>query len=56
MKKLAGFFLIVIGIVTMIRYPNLGRNAAETFGAMTVVVVLWFFGYRLIKSKPQNLQ
>jgi multisubunit Na+/H+ antiporter MnhG subunit len=52
MKKLFGFFLILIGIITMLRYPNLGRDMAETAGAMTVVLLLVFFGYRLVKAKP----
>ena len=52
MKKFFGFLLILVAIISMFRYPNLGRNMAETAGAMTAFLLVAFFGYRLVKAKP----
>lgn len=41
MKTFLGIVLIVFGIYTL-RYPNLGRDAAETFGAFTGVFLVTF--------------
>ncbi|MDU0369574.1 hypothetical protein ACFPAF_04140 [Hymenobacter endophyticus] len=51
MKKLFGLLLIVVAILSVFRYPNLGRDMAETAGAMLVFALLVFFGYRLMTSK-----
>lgn len=48
MKTFLGIVLIVFGIYTLSTYPNLGRDAAETFGAFTGVFLVTFLPAILI--------
>lgn len=55
MKTLIGIVLIIIGIVSLFRYPNLGVDGAETFGALIGVGLITFLpAYFLIKSDNKN--
>ena len=55
MKTLFGIGLIILGIVSFFRYPNLGVSGAETFGAFLGVVIFTLLpGYLLIKSDNKN--
>jgi len=39
MKTIIGIGLIILGVVSIFRYPDLGRDAAETIGALIGVVL-----------------
>ncbi|MHA8052666.1 hypothetical protein [Aquirufa sp. OSTEICH-129A] len=55
MKTFIGFGLIILGLVSLSRYPNLGRDFAETMGALFGVSLLTFLpGYLLIRSDSKN--
>jgi uncharacterized membrane protein YjjP (DUF1212 family) len=55
MKTLFGIGFIILGIVTLFRYPNLGADAAETFGALIGIGLVTFLpGVLLIKSDNKN--
>lgn len=51
MKTLFGIGLIILGIVSFFRYPNLGSDGAETFGALIGIGLFTFLpGILLIRS------
>ena len=50
MKTLFGIGLIILGLVSLFRYPNLGRDAAETFGALIGFVIIIVPGILLVRS------
>lgn len=51
MKTLLGMVLIVFGIYSLSTYPNIGRNAAETFRAsLGIFLVAFLPAILLIKS------
>jgi hypothetical protein len=51
MKTLIGIGLIILGIVCLFRYPNLGHDGAETIGAIIGIGIVTFLpGILLIKS------
>ncbi len=51
MKTIIGIGLIILGLVSLFRYPNLGRDGAETFGALLGVGLVTFLpGILLVKS------
>lgn len=51
MKTLFGIGLIILGIVSLSGYPNLGVNAAETIGAIIGTGLISFLpGILLIRS------
>ena len=55
MKTIIGIGLIILGLITLGNYPNLGKDAAETFGAIIGVGILSFLpGILLIQSANQN--
>jgi uncharacterized membrane protein YjjP (DUF1212 family) len=55
MKNAIGIGLIILGIITLFRYPNLGADGAETFGAIIGVGLITFLpGYLLIRSANKN--
>lgn len=57
MKSLFAIFLIIIGIISLFNYPNLGRDMAETIGAFMGISIFSFIpAYFLIKSdnKPKK--
>ena len=55
MKTIIGIGLIILGLVTLVRYPNLGRDGAETFGALLSTGLFTILpGILLIKSDNKN--
>jgi hypothetical protein len=55
MKSLLGIGLIILGVVTLSKYPNLGRDAAETFGAFIGIGLFTFLpGILLINSQHKS--
>ncbi|MEY3499658.1 MAG: hypothetical protein RL308_1327 [Bacteroidota bacterium] len=50
MKTLFGIGLIILGLVSLFRYPNLGRDAAETFGALIGFGIIIVPGILLVRS------
>ena len=55
MKTIIGFGLIILGLVTLANYPNLGRSIAETFGALLGCGLFTFLpGILLIRSDNKN--
>jgi hypothetical protein len=55
MKSLLGIGLIILGVVTLSKYPNLGRDAAETVGALIGVGLFTFLpGILLINSQNKS--
>lgn len=55
MKKVIGIGFIILGLVSLSRYPNLGLDAAETFGAFIGIFLITFLpGILLIRSGNKN--
>lgn len=55
MKTIIGFGLIILGLVSLANYPNLGRDGAETFGAFIGCGLFTFVpGILLIRSANKN--
>jgi hypothetical protein len=54
MKTLFGIGLIILGLVSLFRYPNLGRDAAETFGALIGFAIIIIPGIVLVRSGSKN--
>jgi hypothetical protein len=54
MKTFIGFGLILLGLVTIARYPNLGRDFAETIGALIGLAIIIVPGILLIRSDNKN--
>lgn len=51
MKTLFGIGLIILGLVSLFRFPNLGSDGAETFGVFIGVGLITFLpGILLIRS------
>lgn len=55
MKTLFGIGFIILGIVTLFRYPNLGVSIPETIGALIGVGLFTFLpGILLIRSDKKD--
>lgn len=55
MKTIIGIGLIILGLVSLFRYPNLGNDGAETFGAFLGIGLFSFLpGILLIRSDNKN--
>ena len=55
MKTVFGIGLIILGVVSIFRYPNLGVSIPETIGALLAVGVLMLLpGILLIRSDNKN--
>ena len=55
MKTVFGIGLIILGIVSIFRYPNLGVSIPETIGALIAAGILTFLpGILLIRSDNKN--
>jgi len=55
MKTIIGIGLIILGLVTLFRYPNLGVSGAETIGAIIGIGLVTFLpGILLIRSDNNN--
>ena len=55
MKTAIGIGLIILGIISISRYPDLGSDFAETLGALFAVIVFLFLpAFLLIRSDNIN--
>jgi hypothetical protein len=55
MKTVIGIGLIILGIVSLFRYPNLGVDGAETLGALIGAGLITFLpGILLIRSDNKS--
>jgi hypothetical protein len=55
MKTTIGIGLIILGLVSLFNYPNLGKDAAETFGALLGISLISFLpAIFLIRSDNKN--
>lgn len=50
MKTIIGIGLIILGLISLFRYPNLGADAAETFGALIGFAIIIVPGILLVRS------
>jgi len=51
MKTFFGIGLIILGLITLVNYPNLGRDGAETLGALFGIGIVTFLpGILLLRS------
>jgi hypothetical protein len=50
MKTIIGIGLIILGIVSLTRYPNLGVSLPETLGVLMVFAIIVIPGILLIRS------
>lgn len=54
MKTVFGFLLIVLGIVSLFRYPNFGRSIPESIGVLIGLAIIVVPGILLIRSDMKN--
>lgn len=55
MKTIIGFGLIILGVVSIFRYPNLGVSIPETIGALIGAGLFMFLpGILLIRSDNKS--
>lgn len=55
MKTIIGIGLIILGLVSLFRYPNLGSDGAETLGALIGITLITFLpATLLIMSDNRN--
>jgi hypothetical protein len=50
MKTVFGFLLILLGIVSLFRYPNFGVSIAESIGVLIGLAIIVVPGILLIRS------
>lgn len=54
MKTVFGFLLIVLGVVSLFRYPNFGRSIPESIGVLIGLSIIVVPGILLIRSDMKN--
>jgi hypothetical protein len=54
MKTVFGFLLIVLGVVSLFRYPNFGRSIPESIGVLIGLAIIVVPGILLIRSDMKN--
>jgi hypothetical protein len=54
MKSIIGSILILLGIVSLLRYPNFGRNIWESIGALIGLSIIVVPGILLIRSDSKS--
>jgi hypothetical protein len=54
MKTVFGFLLIVLGIVSLFRYPNFGGSIPESIGVLIGLAIIVVPGILLIRSDMKN--
>jgi hypothetical protein len=54
MKTVIGSILIILGVVSLFRYPNFGVSLPESIGVLTGVAIFVVPGVLLIKSDLKN--
>ena len=50
MKTVFGFLLILLGVVSLFRYPNFGVSIAESIGVLIGLAIIVVPGILLIRS------
>ena len=50
MKTVFGFLLILLGVVSLFRYPNFGVSIAESIGVLIGLSIIVIPGILLIRS------
>ena len=54
MKTVFGFLLIILGVVSLFRYPNFGRSLLESIGVLIGLAIIVVPGILLIRSDMKN--
>ena len=54
MKTVFGFLLIILGVVSLFRYPNFGRSLPESIGVLIGLAIIVVPGILLIRSDIKN--
>jgi hypothetical protein len=54
MKTVFGFLLILLGVVSLFRYPNFGRSIPESIGVLIGLAIIVVPGILLIRSDMKN--
>jgi hypothetical protein len=54
MKSVIGVVLILVGIVSLFRYPNFGQSIPESIGALIGLAIIVVPGILLIRSDNKN--
>jgi hypothetical protein len=54
MKTVVGFLLIILGVVSLFRYPNFGVSIAESIGVLIGLSIFVVPGILLIRSDMKN--
>ncbi len=54
MKSAFGLFLIIIGIISLSRYPNFGRSIPESIGVLIGLSIIVVPGILLIRSDMKS--
>ena len=54
MKSVFGFFLIIIAVISLFRYPNFGRSIPESIGVLIGLAIFVVPGILLIRSDNKN--
>jgi len=54
MKSVLGFFLIIIALISLFRYPNFGRSIPESIGVLIGLAIFVVPGILLIRSDNKN--
>jgi len=56
MKTVFGFLLIILGVVSLFRYPNFGLSVYESLGALIGFALIIVPGILLIRSDIKHSQ
>jgi hypothetical protein len=54
MKSFIGMALILLGVVSLFKYPNFGRSIPESLGVLIGLAVIVVPGILLIRSDMKN--
>ena len=54
MKSVIGVILILVGIISLFRYPNFGVSIPESIGALIGLAIIIVPGILLIRSDMKN--
>jgi hypothetical protein len=54
MKTVIGFILILVGVVSLFRYPNFGRSIPESIGVLIGLSIIVVPGVMLIRSDSKK--
>ena len=54
MKTVIGFILILVGVVSLFRYPNFGRSIPESIGVLIGLSIIVVPGVMLIRGESKK--